>query len=754
MTEEIITIRQKAQAAITDPFAPPPSVDELAAMYGANNLPTFEEYKLRFLKNAPPAVVNFYKNLRTPRGAEKFMRLMLWYPEILQSLVEQSKTFVPFILPSDEIEISFDWAQKRRAAQEQIFDKAMKAYLDITTIQTNKQQLLANSMVERVSNITDPTDWVRAWKESTIFWGTPFAPTIHGAFILSGVKILRQNPTEETKNLMRATVPPEIWHAIETQASNLQRFQDFSISMIQSSVAAAEKWRNTLGALNIQVPELDAAIEMGRKAVEFLQQVPREELPTIANQALTHLDRAITRAMTIANTKVSKGIGDLVTAVRQLLAQVGSGTIQAVNNSLTQFRSFVGHLGGRIGQVMGDDKGIVTFNSWRSILEEVNKALDNLIEVGEETGAYFVEPLRILKSMANGKLALLDFSEGLYNNLKQTMKHPDFLKLPPKAELLELEKKTKSVNLQRAIINLRRAMLSLQDLKDKVANDKFKFKFDVLHRYFNDTRQLLAALKSAGITRVVKTEDGKKLLKDALAMTRNLAAPGVEKILGPEIAQRLRHDVIDKDIKHALEILDKPSNQIKPQDAEFIDGLVNTILLELANAHDAMKQFLMQQGVLPTTQSLPPDYNFFGGVPQQFGGAGEGRGIDPTTQAAIQYLLVKELQRQIEGEQAGAITPPPSTKQTGRSSEKPPQIVVTPEEVVFGTKFGKKEPTKKEPTKKEEPKKEPTKKQTAPPPKKEETKKQTSTPPKKEETKSSRTTMPSLIPPSPPGPPP
>jgi len=698
--DEITAIRQKAENAITDPFAPPPTVSELAVMYGINRLPTFEEYKYQFLKNAPPAVVNFYKNLRTPQGAQKFMKLMLWYPELLQSLIERSKMFVPFVLPSDEIEVGFEWEQKRQAVREQIFDRAMKAYLDIQAVQANRQQLLANSLIERVTNITDPADWVRAFAESTRFWGTPYAPAIYGAFITSGVRILRRNPSEETKNFMKSIVPAEIWHSIETQASDLQKFQGFSASLIQAKIDAARKYRDTLKLLKIELPELDAAIARGEQAIELLGQVPREELPNVVNQILNHLDTEITKAMTAANTRIGKSIGDLVTTVRQLLSQIGRGTTQVVSSSLANFRTLTGLLGGRTGQIMGDDKGVVTFGSWRTILKEVGDTLDKLIEIGAETGAYFVESLRILKSMVEGKSALLDFSEGLYNNLQKTLTHPDFLKLPPKAKIQNIQ--------------LQRAILSLQDFKKRMERNEFKFKFDALHRYFNDTRQLLAALKSAGIGNVIKTEDGKKLLRDALAMVRNLSAPGVDKILGPEITQKLLHDVIDKDISHALQIISKPANQINQQDVQFIDQLVSTLLLELANAYDAMSQLLTQQGILPTAQSLPYGYNLFGGVPQQF--EGEGKGGDPMVETAVRYLLAKELQRQMQGEQSEVGQPEATTSQyspgsqtgkssAGRTPRGKSQVVISPEEVVFGTKFGeggkeeKKRETKAQPKK-------------------------------------------------------
>jgi hypothetical protein len=340
--------------------------------------------------------------------------------------------------------------------------------------------------------------------------------------------------------------------------------------------------------------------------------------------------------------------------------------------------------------------------------------------------------------MVDGKSALLDFSEGLYENIHQTMKHPDFLKLPPKSELLQLEKRRKQIALQRAIE-------SLKDFQQKMKQNEFKFKFDALHRYFNDTRQLLAALKNAGIGNVIKTEDGKKLLKDALAMVRNLATPGVDKILGPEITQKLLHDVIDKDINHAIQIISKPSSQIKEQDVQFVDQLVSTLLLELAKAHDAMKQLLIQHGILPTAQSLPYGYNLFGGVPQQF--EGEGKVGDPLMETAVRYLLAKELQRQRQGEQPEGelpkviVSPYSPGAQTGKqSAERQPsrklQVEISPEEVVFGTKFGE---TRKEEPKKQTGKDEQRREQMGKAePKKEQTKSETKAKDKQEEKKTTR----------------
>jgi len=116
-------------------------------------------------------------------------------------------------------------------------------------------------------------------------------------------------------------------------------------------------------------------------------------------------------------------------------------------------------------------------------------------------------------------------------------------------------------------------------------------------------------------------------------------------------------------------------------------------------------------------------------------------------ETAVRYLLAKELERQREGEQLGGEQPSvivsqysPGTQTgkspAGRMPSGKPQVIISPEEIVFGTRLGetKKEEPKKQP-RKEEQKVEQTKKVE---PKKEQAKSETKTKDKQEEKKTTR----------------
>ena len=613
MNGNIQDYRLRVQQAITDPFSPPPNISEIMDMLGAGKAPSFDEIRQQYLSSAPEFAVNFYRNLRTPEGAQNFFQMAFRYPKTAQRLLGVVRMFIPFVLPAEEMQARLEWNEKIRDDTNEKFARALSIHNTIMGWREQKLADIVDGLITRFGVATDPETFARLWQDMSRFVGTPYYDKIYPNAVLSATRIMRLRP--ETQLWFQRNLPPDVYNAAMTMVINERKYQEFLARMMDIYITEAEQFLEGLREFGLDDKMLEAAIGAAKEFSQLVATIPREELDV----KMENISKQLLSAITTASYKAKPTIGTMINQFTQLVTglinQIGTGTTQTVNQAMSEFSRFANIVGGRVTTTLEvDNQGKVLLTSWEKILDELEEKVKRMIDRLAKTGLYPTETLEILLSHIQAKKGVVRFGRQMLTDLQNVMNTPEVTNLLSKAAQQQLTQKLRRAQLDTALTRL-------AGLRQELQSKQWKSEYDKLHRFFQDTRGYLQTISSWLKTltpRDLTDKDVTSVLRSALNMARIAANPETARYLGPGVDEQLRSRIL-ADIDAALAQLNQAEGKhASPQQLQGLLNHLNNLVPRLLNILDqtytAMYNLLQAQNILPTTSSLPPSALQYGGL--------------------------------------------------------------------------------------------------------------------------------------------
>ena len=617
MTHGVIGVEQgfrhKVQAAIADPFSPGLSLDEIWEMLGGSRILSFDEIREGYLQSAPPFARNFYKNLRTPEGAQKFVQLLQWYPQSTGRLLNTLRQFIPFILPSDEWTARVEYDLKAQERKNELFTRSLQLFSSLEGHRAQRRQEWAETLISKANRAGSWFDLNAVYQELWKFTGTPYFENIVTAITTNGARLYRQNPAEGEVYLQN--FPADVVSSIKNIASTHTKYQQIWLSLVDERVRYGRNLLRAAEEFGLKLPVLEASVEAAEKVMDVLREAPMEEFDRRVEMLLRKISDDIVNSMKAFETKVDKMVRDLIQQVGSLLTAVGTGSKEYVSSSLSSLRTYTGMVGGKtVEQIMTDPQGRVTFSSWLQILDETEDRLTRMITKLDELGVYPTEALKVLVDRVRAVKNTVGASSRMFENVQQILGTPEFRSLLSKSTMQNLDKRLKELGIQYKIQQLEKLRTDMQE-------GKFKSQFDAIRQFFNGTLSLLRILKQyrdekGSVSGLLSSSENIKVIKNALSMANVIKDPLINNVLGPDLRRRIT-DEISKQLDTALQGLEREtlSPDERKEYGAVVDNLLDKLIPILLQAHSQMESLLRNQGYLPTQDALPEEVLQMGGVP-------------------------------------------------------------------------------------------------------------------------------------------
>jgi hypothetical protein len=617
---------ERIRAAIENPYAPEPSFDDIFKVVSRSAPVPWEDLKSKILAQAPQPVRNFYANIRTPRGAEMWMRLAWRYPKHAERFLAIMKQFVPFIEPLQEFVAENEYRQN-------LWSFRTKALFDAATIHNTiyrrRQEQIVADAENLISSFSTMTleNATQIWASVQRFTGTPVYNKVVAAYTAELARVLAQAepllrfpPDEKVKaavgervKLLKEVLPPNIYETAGVSAQNVGSLQQMYVDMLQNEINILERDKNNLARFGIHYAgRVEPILNNAKEALEAIKEGrfgSVEELLRAVGTIKTAINDAKTAVGDIRK-EVSDFVSGTVKSMGSTLSILGRAPAKQVDDLLKQVRSFSPYVGGKtIASVLADEKGMLTFDSKIQILDEMDERLDGLITVARETGMFNPEPFIELKS----QIALIklghQWAKSLADNFFELIESKEFKEYvsPNKLKLLEERRKAKMFP-----VNYTLALQRLRDLQERMKERKVKFSFDLAKQMFSSALQYFRSLLSLNkqqLSQSLSDEDELRMAKRLLETVNLSARPEIMMIYGgkglEDLQDRLRErlanfanflqnrsvEAAKSKTGKARELTDQEYNQVRKQ--------LEDLLSLAAQWYQKMDEIASSAGIFP-----------------------------------------------------------------------------------------------------------------------------------------------------------
>jgi len=685
-------IQRRFVMAIQNPHVPFPLFEEIKALYDLQT-PSVEEIKSKILSAAPVAVRNAYYNLRDPQKAQLFFEYVRKFPKRAAQFVGILKSFVPFILPSEEMFWELDYEEKRKQAMLANWEKAWDIYMtglakrnqitnDLITNTAHRLQFASFEDLLRLAS--DISGWhtevsarvVPYLVDRAAFWYTKLLHDLQRASS-EEERVVLQN---QIGRLRAHPFLANFWDAIESRAQSMRGLHQYYLSSLEAAITEMEKYSGAVKKFGIQAPTLDLALQRAKNLFEEVKKLPPGQF--FDPEFIKSFEGGVENVMRSARDALNRVYSPMQTLVQKLNSQIGNivqiiwnadkkelSTSISILRNLGQFGSDIAE--GLLATLVDEDDLKAKLELLRRLRGIVEGVIQDYIELGLGEPRT-LEPLLELINWSEQELKRNYGIELAIRKIAEQQKAlPAWMVRDKRLEL--------AITYQKQMMELRK-----QALQRGLLRDLFMASRGYLSSILSVIRTLMQNIKNRG-TPLDNAKEMLLQLQRFVSLLKNLSDPNVQ-LFNPDLAQKVGPladrmlNIIQNTINQLEDerLTNTEKQKVRDQFGQNFEAALNELQLRLFEAVDNLHEAYIAlekwiEGELSSYQPKQSKAVQPTDVPSIIGVETEKAGVSALPSSTQQHIKAKSATAAVFGEGAALTSQPapPKSKSQPSKSQSP-----------------------------------------------------------------------------------